>query len=80
MRTGTEPNMGKQEGNTGRWQKMSPRGCDSHGEFTKKHLLKDEEWSTRLLLLLFSHLADAFVQSDLQMRAIEAIKTNKKRY
>ncbi len=32
----------------------------------------------KLLLLLFSHLADAFVQSDLQMRAIEAIKTNKR--
>ncbi len=31
-----------------------------------------------LLLLLFSHLADAFVQSDLQMMAIEAIKTNKR--
>ncbi len=27
---------------------------------------------------LFSHLADAFVQSDLQMRTIEAIKTNKR--
>ncbi len=26
----------------------------------------------------FSHLADAFIQSDLQMRTIEAIKTNKK--
>ncbi len=24
----------------------------------------------------FSHLADAFIQSDLQMRTIEAIKTN----
>ncbi len=29
------------------------------------------------ILFYFSHLADAFVQSDLQMRAIEAIKTNK---
>ncbi len=27
---------------------------------------------------LFSHLADAFVQSDLQMRAIEAIKNQQK--
>ncbi len=26
----------------------------------------------------FSHLADAFIQSDLQMRTIEAIKTNKR--
>ncbi len=25
----------------------------------------------------FSYLADAFIQSDLQMRTIEAIKTNK---
>ncbi len=31
-----------------------------------------------LFIYLFSHLADAFVQSDLQMRAIEAIKTNKR--
>ncbi len=31
-----------------------------------------------ILFYLFSHLADAFVQSDLQMRAIEAIKTNKR--
>ncbi len=30
------------------------------------------------LFYLFSHLADAFVQSDLQMRATEAIKTNKR--
>ncbi len=28
--------------------------------------------------LHFSHLADAFIQSDLQMRTIEAIKTNKR--
>ncbi len=26
----------------------------------------------------FSHLADAFIQSDLQMRTLEAIKTNKR--
>ncbi len=26
----------------------------------------------------FSHLADAFIQSDLQMRTTEAIKTNKR--
>ncbi len=25
----------------------------------------------------FSHLADAFIQSDLQMKTLEAIKTNK---
>ncbi len=31
-----------------------------------------------ILFYLFSHLADAFVQSDLQMRAIEAIKTNER--
>ncbi len=31
-----------------------------------------------VFIYLFSHLADAFVQSDLQMRAIEAIKTNKR--
>ncbi len=30
------------------------------------------------LFILFSHLADAFIQSDLQMRTIEAIKTNKR--
>ncbi len=29
-------------------------------------------------IYLFSHLADAFVQRDLQMRAIETIKTNKR--
>ncbi len=29
MRTGTEPNMGKQEGNTGRRQNMSPTVCDN---------------------------------------------------
>ncbi len=29
MRTGTEPNMGKQEGNTGRRQNWSPMGCDT---------------------------------------------------
>ncbi len=27
---------------------------------------------------IFSHLADAFIQSDLQMRTIEAIKINKR--
>ncbi len=31
-----------------------------------------------LFIYLFSHLADAFVQSDLQMRAIEAIKNQQK--
>ncbi len=30
------------------------------------------------LFYLFSHLADAFIQIDLQMRTIEAIKTNKR--
>ncbi len=30
-----------------------------------------------LKLFTFSHLAEAFIQSDLQMRAIEAIKTTK---
>ncbi len=30
------------------------------------------------LHLHFSHLADAFIQSDLQMRTIEAIKINKR--
>ncbi len=30
------------------------------------------------LFYLFSHLADAFIQSDLQMRTLEAIKTNKR--
>ncbi len=30
------------------------------------------------IYLTFSHLADAFIQSDLQMRTIEAIKTNKR--
>ncbi len=29
-------------------------------------------------IYLFSHLADAFIQRDLQMRTIEAIKTNKR--
>ncbi len=28
--------------------------------------------------LHFSHLADAFIQSDLQMRTMEAMKTNKR--
>ncbi len=31
-----------------------------------------------LLLFTFSHLADAFIQSDLQMRTMEAIKINKR--
>ena len=30
------------------------------------------------ILFKFCHLADAFIQSDLQMRTIEAIKTNKR--
>ncbi len=30
------------------------------------------------IIFTFSHLADAFIQSDLQMRTIEAIKTNKR--
>ncbi len=30
MRTGTEPNKGKQEGNTGRRQNLSLVGCDSY--------------------------------------------------
>ncbi len=30
------------------------------------------------IYITFSHLADAFIQSDLQMRTIEAIKTNKR--
>ncbi len=29
-----------------------------------------------LLMFTFSHLADSFIQSDLQMRTIEAINTN----
>ncbi len=32
----------------------------------------------KLYTFTFSHLADAFIQSDLQMRTIEAIKTNKR--
>ncbi len=35
---------------------------------------KDNSVST----FTFSHLADAFIQSDLQMRTIEAIKINKR--
>ncbi len=31
-----------------------------------------------VLLFIFSYLAEAFIQSDLQMRTIEAIKTNKR--
>uniref|UniRef100_A0A8C1UBH9 Phosphoinositide phospholipase C n=1 Tax=Cyprinus carpio TaxID=7962 RepID=A0A8C1UBH9_CYPCA len=31
-------------------------------------------------LLIFSHLADAFIQSNLQMRTMEAIKINKRRH
>ncbi len=31
-----------------------------------------------IFIYLFSHLADTFIQSDLQMRAIEAVKTNKR--
>ncbi len=31
-----------------------------------------------LFTFTFSHLADAFIQSDLQMRTLEAIKTNKR--
>ncbi len=31
-----------------------------------------------LYLFLFRHLADAFIQSDLQMRTLEAIKINKR--
>ncbi len=30
------------------------------------------------IIFTFSNLADAFIQSDLQMRTIEAIKTNKR--
>ncbi len=30
------------------------------------------------IIFTFSHLADAFIQSDLHMRTIEAIKTNKR--
>ncbi len=30
------------------------------------------------MYITFSHLADAFIQSDLQTRTIEAIKTNKR--
>ncbi len=36
----------------------------------KKHLV--------LSMFTFSHLADAFIQSDLQMRTMEAIKINKR--
>ncbi len=37
-------------------------------------------FTLRIMRLTFTlnHLADAFIQSDLQMRTIEAIKTNKK--
>ncbi len=37
-------------------------------------LIKTKWW----FIFIFSHLADAFIQSDLQMRTIEAIKTNKR--
>ncbi len=33
---------------------------------------------TLILAITFSNLADAFIQSDLQMRTMEAIKTNKR--
>ncbi len=46
-------------------------------------LFKRTSWLKVILLLLFSHLADAFIQSDLQMRTTEAIncsiKTTKNR-
>ncbi len=42
-------------------------------------ILHHQHISSNLILHLhFSHLADAFIQSDLQMRTIEAIKTNKR--
>ncbi len=34
----------------------------------------------RTFTFTFSYLADAFIQSDLQMRTLEAIKTNKRAY
>ncbi len=41
-----------------------------------KHVFKDK--TTKKNLLTFSHLADNFIQSDLQMRTMEAIKINKR--
>ncbi len=44
-------------------------------------IIVHESWSTRYAVdytFTFSHLADAFIQSDLQMRTIEAIKPNKR--
>ncbi len=38
----------------------------------KKHLVLS------MFTFTFSHLADAFIQSDLQMRTMEAIKINKR--
>ncbi len=37
-----------------------------------------QEFPHIFLTFTFSHLADAFIQSNLQMRTIEAIKTNKR--
>ncbi len=35
-------------------------------------------WFTFTFTFTFSHLADSFIQSDLQMSAMEAIKINKR--
>ncbi len=50
-------------------------------------ILQTVEWDVKVkgqisalhyIYITFSHLADAFIQSDLQMRTLEAIKTNKR--
>ncbi len=41
-------------------------------------LIKKKKLCANVSMFTFSHLADAFIQSDLQMRTIEAIKINKR--
>ncbi len=45
---------------------------------TEEVVLVQLQENENIHYITFSHLADAFIQSDLQMRTMEAIKINKK--
>ncbi len=49
-----------------------------HIQWQDEELRFNKGLETNIYIFTFSHLADAFIQSDLQMMTMKAIKTNKR--
>ncbi len=58
---------------------LEPVSCTHHSPiiYNIAYVVYNESHYNLCFYFTFSHLADAFIQSNLQMRTIEAIKTNK---